>query len=148
MQRKWIVLAVTVISGLALTASFSSADDDDSPFKKLMEQIQSKSTAVTKGTRKEVDWKKKQKDVAKAADELVDLAKKAKDMGAEGRKNAKTVNNAEPKWNGFMDDFIKSAGEMSKVAARTDAKYDDAVAARKAITKSCADCHGDFRGDE
>src|SRR5258708_5324257 len=113
MQRKWIVLAGTMISALALTAGLSAADDD-SPLHKLMESVNAKNVVVTKGVRTPVNFKKAQKEVVKAAEELAKLGKEAKEI-KDAVKKSKDVKDGDTKWNALMDEFIKSSEELAKV---------------------------------
>lgn len=143
MQRKWFVLAGSMFAGLALCAGFTAADED-SPLHKLMEQVQSKSTAITKGVRTETAYKKAQKDVLKAAEDMVKLAKEAKPI-KDAVKQAKDVKDGDAKWNAMMDDFIKASEDMVKVLSTGKATQAEAKTAHTAVKKSCTPCHDVFR---
>ncbi len=148
MKGKWIVLAGTMLAGVALTAGLSVAADDESPLHKLMEQVNAKNVVVTKGVRTAVNFKKAQKDVVKAAEELAKLGKDAKPIKDAVKKSKGVKDATDAKWDALMDDFIKSSEELAKVAGKSDATFDKAKTAHSAVKKSCSECHMIFRVEE
>mgnify|MGYP001241981815 CR=1 FL=1 len=146
MQRKWFVLAGSMLAGLVLCAGFTAADED-SPLHKLMEQVNAKNSLLTKGTRNETAYKKARKDVVKAAEELVKLGKEAKPL-KDAVKKAKDVKDADAKWDAMMDDFIKASDALAKVVASEKATQVEAKAAHAVVKKSCTPCHDVFRVEE
>jgi len=146
MQRKWFVLAASMLAGLVVCAGISMADED-SPLHKLMEQVSSKNTAVTKGTRTETQYKKSRKDALKAAEELVKLGKEAKPL-KDAAKKSKDVKDPEAKWDAMMDDFVKASEELVKVLADEKSTQAQAKTAHGVVKKSCTPCHDAFRVDE
>ena len=84
MQRKWLILGVTMVSVAVLTAGLSLADEDEGPLHKLMEKVNAKSTAIKKAVRTPVAFKKAQDkdEIVKNGEELLKLAKE----GANWRK--------------------------------------------------------------
>ena len=66
MLRKWTILGVTMAAVTVLATGFSMAQDEDSPLHKLMEEVNKKNLAITKGVRTAVAFKKSQKVVAEA----------------------------------------------------------------------------------
>ena len=94
MPRKWMFLAAAMISVSVLTVGVAGADDEDSPLHKLMERVNAKNLAITKGVRTAVAFKKAQTDVVAAAEELTKLAKEARELGKDTVKKAKDVPNA------------------------------------------------------
>ncbi|MDR3635409.1 MAG: cytochrome c [Isosphaeraceae bacterium] len=146
MQRKWFVLAGSMLAGLVVCAGITVADED-SPLHKLMEQVTAKNTVITKGTRTEPAYKKARKDVVKAAEELVKLAKQSKPM-KDAVKKAKDVKDADAKWDAMMDDFIKASDELAKVVGNEASTQAQAKTAHAAVKKSCTPCHDVFRVEE
>ncbi len=152
MFRKCLAFALSagVLFGIAVLVvpSLSRADDDDEkPLEKIMEKVNKHNTIIKKAVRKRETFVKNQKDVEKSAKELVTLAKDAKKI-KDAVKKAKDVAEPEKKWDTYMDDFIKTCEELGKVAAKSDAKWEDAKDAFAKITNACADCHKDFRKDD
>ena len=60
MPRKWMFLAAAMVSMSVLTVGIAGADDEDSPLHKLMERVNAKNLAITKGVRTAVAFKKAQ----------------------------------------------------------------------------------------
>jgi cytochrome c556 len=143
-----MVLAAALLSVTTLTVGISAADDEDSPLHKLMEQVNAKNNAITKGVRTPVAYKKAQETVVKSAEEIVKLSKQAKGLGKDYIKKAKDVPNAAGKWDELMDHFTAKAEELVKVAEKSDSKQEEAKAAHNTLKKSCADCHTIFRVEE
>src|SRR3954453_19894951 len=109
MPRKWMILAAAMVSVTALTVGIAGADDEDSPLHKLMEQVNAKNLAITKGVRTSVAFKKAQKDVVTSAEDLAKLAKEAKGLGKDVVKKAKDVKDGDTKWNELMDSFASAS---------------------------------------
>lgn len=148
MLRKWMVFALSAGALIAIAgAGFSVADDDESELGKLMEKVNKQSNAIKKGTRNPVTYKKSQKDVAKAAKELLKLAKDAKPF-KDALGKAKNEANPQQKWNELMDAFIDKTDEMNKLAGKDEPNYDDTKKAFSAVSKTCSECHQVFRVDE
>jgi cytochrome c556 len=143
-----MILAAVMVSASLLTIGISMADDEESPLHKVMEQVNAKSLAITKGVRTAVAFKKAQKDVAAAAEDLVKLAKQAKGLGQDHVKKAKDVPNAAGKWNELMDAFANSAEHLAQVAAKPSTKQEEAKSSHTAVKKVCTDCHTVFRIEE
>src|SRR5438128_1100098 len=137
MQRKWMILAAAMISVSVLTVGIAGADDEDSPLHKIMEQVNAKNLAITKGVRTAVAFKKAQKDVAASAEDLARLSKEAKALGKDHIKKAKDVPNAEGKWNELMDSFTSTSENLAKVAAKSNATQIQAKEAHTAVKKAC-----------
>ncbi len=148
MPRKWMILAAAMVSVSVLTLGIAGADDEDSPLHKIMEKVQAKNLLITKGVRTKVAFVKAQKDVATSAEDLVTLAKEARELGKDVIKKAKNVPNAQGKWNELMDAFAVSSDHLAKVAGKSGATHEQAKEAFAAVKKVCADCHKDFRVDE
>jgi cytochrome c556 len=148
MPRKWMMITALMASVSVLTIGVSMADDEDSPLHKVMEQVNAKSLAITKGVRTAVAFKKAQKDVAAAAEDLIKLAKQAKELGQDHIKKAKEVPNAGAKWNELMDSFASSSQHLAKVVGSPSAKQEEAKSAHTALKKVCTDCHTVFRIEE
>jgi cytochrome c556 len=148
MLRKWMMLAITSVTATALTVGISVAADEDSPLHKLMEQVNAKNLAITKGVRTAVAFKKAQKDVVTSAEDLTALAKKARDMGADAVKKAKDVKDGSTKWNELMDSFASASDNLAKVAAKPSTTQVQAKEAHTAVKKTCTECHNVFRIEE
>jgi cytochrome c556 len=143
MPRKWTVLAV-MMTATALGLSSLSFADDDSPLHKLMEQVGRKSNAIKKTTRTGVAYKKGQKDLAKLAEELADLGKKARDMKEAADKQKKPL----AEWQKLSDDFVKKTEEFKEVVTNSATTQAEAKKAFNGVNASCTACHTVFRVDE
>jgi cytochrome c556 len=148
MNRKWVALTVTLVSAALFVTGISiAADDEDSPLHKIMEKVQAKNTAITKGVRNPSFYAKSQKAVSSAAEDLVKLGKEAKPYN-EVAKKKKEVADPVAKWEGFMDDFVKEADTFAKLVAKPGTKQPEAKEGYKAVSKSCNACHEVFRPEE
>jgi cytochrome c556 len=147
MQRKWIILGAVMVLMTALTVSLTAAADEDSPLHKLMEQVNAKNLAITKGVRTAVAYKKAQPEVVTSAEELVKLAKEAREI-KDAVKKAKDVPNAAGKWTELMDSFATASDALAKVAAKASTTQVQAKDAHTAVKKTCTECHNVFRVDE
>jgi cytochrome c556 len=151
MTRKWIVFAasaaILVGFGAGFALSESSADDVETPLGKIMEKVQGHYTAITKGVRTKVAFKKLQKDVETRAHDLIKLAKDARPLN-DAVKKAKDVAEPQKVWDQYFDDLVKKSDTLAKVAGKPAAKFEDAKKAFTALKKVCTDCHHDFRIEE
>ena len=152
MLRKWLVFTssacVLIALGIVVGPTLSRANDDESPLGKVMEKVNKQYNNVKKGTRNVQFFNKYQKDVETSAKELIKLAKEAKELNKDAIKKAKDVAEPEKKWLEYIGEFVKGAEHLEKVAAKPDAKFQDAKNASSAINKVCNDCHKDFRVDD
>jgi len=153
MLRKWIIFAVSAgfLVLIGLGARLTNADDKNSGDKeselgKIMEKVNKHNSSLTKGLRTKVAYAKALKDVEKSAKEMVKLAKAAKPH-KDAVKTAKDLPDAGKKWDDWSDAFIKTADNLSQVAAKTKPDFKATKDAFTAMKKSCADCHQDFRVD-
>jgi len=148
MNRKWAIQAVVTFASALIGGGFSLAqEEDESPLHKIMEKVQSNNGKITKGVRNAVSYKKSQKDVAAAAEDLVKLAKEAKPLN-EIAKKTEGVEDAVAMYDGFSNDFIKEAEDFSKLVSNADTTQTDAKAGYKKVTKTCTACHDVFRPEE
>jgi len=151
MFRKCLVFALSAAVLLGLGALFGprllKAADDESPLEKIMEKVNKHNNTITKGVRTKVAFAKAQKDVEKSAKELVKLAKEAKDH-KDAAKKAKDVADPEKKWDEYIEELIKTAEELGKVAGKSGTTFQDAKDAFGKVKKVCTDCHKDFRVDD
>jgi len=143
-----MILAAAMVAVTSATVGISMAADEDSPLHKLMEQVNAKNLAVTKGVRTAVAFKKAQKEVVDSAEELVKLSKQARDMGKDAVKKAKDVPDAASKWTTLMDVFTTTSENLAKVAGKSDATQVQAKDAHTAVKKACTECHNVFRIEE
>jgi cytochrome c556 len=150
MLRKWLIFAVSAgfLVSLGIGARLTNADDKDKETElgKIMEKVNKHNSTLTKGLRTKIAYAKAQKDVAKSAQELVKLAKAAKPI-KDAVKTVKDLADAGKKWDDWSDAFIKTAENLSQVAAKPKSDFKETKDAFTAMKKSCADCHQDFRVD-
>jgi cytochrome c556 len=150
MLRKWLIFALSAgfLVSLGFGVQLTNADDKDkeSELGKIMEKVNKHNSSLTKGLRTKVAYAKSQKDVEKSAKELVKLAKAAKPI-KDAVKTAKDLPDAGKKWDDWSDAFIKTAENLSQMAAKSKPDFKEAKDAFTAVKKSCADCHQDFRVD-
>jgi len=150
MLRKWLIFALSAgfLVSLGIGARLTNADDKDkeTPLGKIMEKVNKHNSTLTKGLRTKIAYAKAQKDVEKSAQELVKLAKAAKPI-KDAVKTVKDLADAGKKWDDWSDAFIKTAENLSQVAAKPKADFKETKDAFTAMKKSCADCHQDFRVD-
>ncbi|MHC5536939.1 cytochrome c [Singulisphaera rosea] len=147
MQRKWWTLFAAMVSVSMLAVGISMADEE-SELHQLMEKVGPKSNAIKKALRTPVAYKKGQKDLAKITEELIELAKKNKDLAKDGAKKAKGEKDPEKKWVEINDVFTKELEKFAAVIGKADT---DQAAAKKAwspVNESCTECHKVFRVDE
>ena len=144
MLRKWTILGVTMAAVTALATGFSMAQDEDSPLHKIMEQVNTKNLAITKGVRTAVAFKKSQKVVADSATELVKLSKEAREVKEPSEKQKQPYE----KWTKLMDDMTKASEDLAKVAAEDGATQAQAKKSHATVKASCTDCHNVFRVEE
>jgi cytochrome c556 len=147
MNRKWVVLGAAMVSFTLLASGLSMADDKESPLAKIMEKVQKNSVAITKATRTAPAFKKGQKEVVGHAEELVKLGKEAKEI-KDAAKAAKGVDKPIEKWDGLMDEFIKSAEEFGEMVGKSGVTQPQAKAAYKNVSKRCTACHDVFKTEE
>ena len=112
MLRKWTILGLTMAAMTAMATGFAMAQDEDSPLHKIMEQVNAKNLAITKGVRTAVAFKKSQKVVADSAKELVKLSKEARVFKEPSEKQKQPYET----WTKLMDDMTKASEELAKVA--------------------------------
>jgi len=149
MSRKWIgiLLVPSLVVVVGIGNQLSLADDHETPLGKIMEQVQKHNITITKGTRNATTYKKSQKDVAKAAKELVKLSKEAKPF-TDYLKNAKDAENPQQKWDEIMDAFTKYSEELAEKAADETATQKDVKDVFQNVKKTCSDCHTVFRVED
>jgi cytochrome c556 len=154
MIRKWLVFSLSAAAllaiGLFVRTARSVADDKETPLGKIMEKVNKNNLALRKGTRTKVAFAKSQKSVEKSAKEIVKLAKEAKPIAdaVNKAKEKKEVADPQKKWDEFLDELIKTCENLGNVAAKPDAKFQDAKDAYGAVNKVCTECHKDFRIDD
>jgi cytochrome c556 len=148
MQRKWTIALVTMFSFSVLVAGMSMADDAESPLHLLMEKVNLKTNAIKKAVRTPVAYKKSQKDVVTNTEELIKLAKDAKELSKDAVKKAKGVADADKKWVDLCDAFGKELQTFHDVASKPSTTQDQAKKAFSKVSTSCTDCHMVFRVEE
>jgi cytochrome c556 len=150
MQRKWSIPGVTMVSVAVLTAGLSLADEDEGPLHKLMEKVNAKSTAIKKAVRTPVAYKKAQAkdEIVKNGEEVLKLAKEAREQSKEGVKKAKEVKDPEKKFVELMDALIAQTEKFVAVAGNSETKQKDASSAFRVVSQRCTDCHNIFRIEE
>ena len=143
MSRKWTTLAA-VMTAVTLTATGLSLADEDSPLHKVMEQVNAKNNAIKKATRTLPAYKKAQKELAKYADELIELGKQSRDMKTAAEKEKKPF----AEWQKLSDDFIAKTGEFKVVVANASTTQEQAKKAYSPVALSCTNCHNVFRKED
>jgi len=147
MRRNGIVLAAMAAAVVALAGGLSFADDPPTPLKKVMVKVQANNVIITRGTLTPAAFKKAQKNIVKASEELAKLGKEAKEI-KDVATRAKDVEKPEAKWDAYSDAFVKASEELAKVAGKSGVKPEEVKTALGILKKSCADCHGDFKKGE
>ncbi len=139
MFRKFAILSATMITcaGIAWAA-------DPSPTEKLMEGINKNHQAIRKATNSAANYKKGAASIPKEVEELVKRAKEAREI----KDSSEVAKKPFAEWQKLMDDMIKSAEEVSKVAAKTGSTQVQAKEAYTTYNKTCAACHSVFKKDE
>jgi len=157
MDRKWIGFAGTaaLVSACGLAAALSAAQeqerkhkDSETPLGKIMEQVQKRNATLTRLTRNDKVFGKGQKDVEKAAIDLVKLAKKSKPHKDAYLKNAKNESQPEKKWDEIMDAFVKTSQDLANASAKANASQKDVKDLFQSVKKTCSDCHTVFRVED
>lgn len=147
MQRKWLIAAVTMISFSALAAGLSLADEEG-PLHELMEKVNKNSNAIKKAVRTPVAYKKSGKDIPGHADELIKLAKEAKEKGKDYAKKAKNVKEPEKRWLELSDAFATQLEKFHATASKPGTTQAQAKSAWGLVSQTCTNCHNDFRVEE
>ncbi len=146
MNRKWVVLGVTMTAAFLTAASLSIAQDEKeegSELHQIMEKVQKNNATIIRGVRNAVFYRRSAEDVAKAGKELVELGKKAKPL-TDLVKDVEGVQKVE-KWNELMDAFLKQAEGFSELAAKEGTTQPQARDSYKEVAKTCTNCHEVFR---
>lgn len=144
LSRKWIALAASVAAFSALSVGLSFAQDEKKEtLHEIMEKVGTANSKINRTMQTKVRFAKANngKDVVEPANQLLELAKKAKPFETALDK-AKDVKEPKKKWDEFMDALIKSTEELSKNADAGD--YDKAKTAHTAVKNSCSECHKVF----
>jgi cytochrome c556 len=145
MNRKWLVLPVTMGAVALLAANLTiAADDEETPTKKVMEKVQKANLQITKAVRTPVAFKKAQKDVSGYAEEIVKLAKEARTHKGPSEKQKQPYE----KWTALMDDLIATTEQFAKDSGKPDASQTQVKSAYRGVSKKCSSCHEVFRVDE
>jgi cytochrome c556 len=144
MFRKWTTLLAVMCAVAVTCAGISMADDEESPVHKLMEKVNATGNAIKKATRTAVAYKKSQAELPKLADEMIDLAKKAKAFKEPSEKQKKQYS----EWEKLCDDWIKEAEKFKDVVAKPTTKQEAAKKAYNTVNTTCTDCHKVFRVEE
>ena len=142
LSRKVSAVAM-VLTSAAFVVGLAIADDK-SKTHKAMEKIRDKETAIKKYTKTAANFKKNQKEVVSAAEELAKLGKEIRDE-TDASKEAKKP---QEKWTEYMDDFVKKSEDFAKLAGKDDAEQASVKKAYSKVSASCSACHKDFRKDD
>ena len=140
MLRKFAVLSISLVT----LAGLAFAADDESPTGKIMESINKRNNAFRKATRTAAEYKKTSSTIPKLAEELIEEAKKAREI----KEPAEHAKKPFADYQKLMDDMIKSTEDLSKVAAKTGSTQAQAKDAFSAFSKTCTACHDVFKKDE
>jgi cytochrome c556 len=148
MQRKWLIAAATMISFSVLAAGLSLADDEEGPLHEIMEKVNSKSNAIKKAIRTPVAYKKSGKDIPGHTEELLKLAKEAKEKGKDYAKKAKGVKEPEKRWLELSEAFSTELTKFNDTMGKSGITQAQAKKAWGLVSQSCTNCHNDFRVEE
>ena len=140
MLRKFAVLSISLLA----LAGLAFAADDETPTGKIMEKINSKNNAIRKATRTAAEYKKSGSHIPKDVEEIVKLAKEAREIKDSAEKAKKPFAD----WQKLMDDMIKSTEELSAVASKSGSTQAQAKEAYNTYYKTCTACHDVFKKDE
>jgi cytochrome c556 len=144
MSRKWTTLAVAMFAVSALLTGLSLADDE-SPLHQIMETVGKENAAIKKAIRTKVSYAKAdRKDISKHVDELLDLAKKAREIKSAAEKQKKPVED----WTKAVDDFLKKTEEFKGIMAKPSTTFEQAKKSFAPVTASCASCHTTFKVED
>ncbi len=144
MNRKWAVLAVSLVSSALVASSIAMAQDEDSKLHMLMENVQKNNAVVLRGVRNPIQFRKDKEKIATAAEDLVKLGKEAREMDEAYKKEKKE----KKEWTDLMDGFLKEAENFSKLMKADDTEQDAAKASYRIVSRKCVDCHEVFRIEE
>ena len=157
MYRKWIgsagTAALVAVCGLAVAVSQAQNQErkhkeTETPLSKIMEKVQKHNIALGKLIRTPAAFKKGQKDVEKAALDLVKLAKESKSLKDAYLKNAKSESQPEKKWDEIVDAFAKTSQELASASTKANASQKDVKDLFQNVKKTCSDCHTVFRVED
>jgi cytochrome c556 len=144
MLRKCLTVAAVMTAVIVAFASFSVAQDDDSPLHKLMEGVNKKNAVITKAVKSATSFKKDKAKAAKAAEDLAKAAAESKKDTSAVTKQKKTV----AEWNTLSEDFMKTTKDLVEVLGKSDVTHDQAKKAHTPVKASCTKCHEVFRIDD
>lgn len=157
MYRKWngFVGTAALVAVCGLVAGLSRAQDqkekrekERTPLGKIMEQVQKRNAALARLTRNDKAFEKGQKDVEKAALDLVKLARESKPLKDAYLKNAKNESQPEKKWDEIMGAFVKTSQDLALASAKANASQKEVKDLFQSVKKTCSDCHTVFRVEE
>jgi cytochrome c556 len=142
MLRKLAVLSLTMaaLAGFTLAAD----DDDETPTRKIMEQINKHHNDIRKATRTAPEYKKSVAKIPEYTEKLIVEAKKAREIKDSAEKAKKPLK----EWQKMMDEMIASAQDLSKVAAKKGSTQAQAKEAYNTYNKTCTACHDIFKKDD
>ncbi|WP_165230489.1 hypothetical protein [Aquisphaera insulae] len=152
MYRKWIGLAAT--AALIVACGLGSAqaqekkeahEENETPLGKIMEKVQKLNIAVPKYVRNAAQYQKSRKDLDKALEEYIKLAKDSKSIREPYVTNVKDVKEPVKKWDEIMDAWEKTLKEMADGVKKEATSQKDAKQLYENVKKTCVDCHTIFR---
>jgi len=141
-RRKLSGFVVTMLSTVFVVGLVIA--DEKSKTHLAMEKIQIRHTAILKTVKNAANFKKGQKDVVTAAEEISKIAKTVRDE----TEPATAKKQPQAKWTAYMDALIKETDGFSKAAGKSDADQGTLKKAYNAVSKACSDCHHDFKEEE
>jgi cytochrome c556 len=141
MSRKLGILAAAMALFTGLTLAVAA---DEGPLHKLMEQVNKNTGALRKTVRNPAEFKKGVANIPKHADELIKLAKEAREIKDAADKEKKPLAD----WQKLMDDMIKETEEFKTVATKANATQAQAKDAFANLNKTCTACHNVFKKED
>lgn len=143
MRSKWTAaVAAMAAMALAVVGLSVARGDDHEELEKLMKDVNIQNNIIRKAVRTATEYKKSPENIQKAAEKLVELGKKGRDNKSAAEKEKKP----QTQWADAMDKFVKASEKVAK-AAKDRVELPAAKKAFAELTKSCSDCHTDFRKD-
>ncbi len=150
-RRKWSVLAASAAAFAFLFSAITlnAQDGEELKLHDLMEKVSATNNKINRVVRTKVTFTKAAngKDVAKEANALLELGKKARESEEAfeaGKKNG--VADPKEQWIKLMDEMNKGIEDL--IAKSEAGDFDGAKTAHSTVKNACAECHKVFKIEE
>jgi hypothetical protein len=141
-SRRAPALATLVAAVLAAGLATGAKGDDDSPIRKIMDQIRTRNRAIGKGLRAPTAREAAgRKGLAADAAILVQLGKEARNLTGPARERKKS----KQEWIRSVDDFLRASEEFARIVADPESSRPRATQSYQKLQKTCVNCHSAFR---